>query len=387
MFLQLVTAMMAADQNKNFGQAARYLSKQSAADLSHLVEATWQLKTESFPVRDPYLAKESQDAARRVLDGFAPGIGLPENTDHIAYAYMVENTRIEEILRRVMVSFLGTELFNTPSAETVQWLDQTERLFFREQAPFSVLATGGDLRPDKGAIRRNAYHRLLGLDLNHGPGGRPGTYQYHRAEVANTRFAHFFQQLLQAVSVGIQNSSNSSGPNPTDDFQITDLVTQIGDSLRDRRGPDMVNLAREEFVAVTFMSWLHLVISWESPVVRDLRATASTPTERLRRIGDRVRLNAHQDTRSFLELGSDMSTLLRSIELNLPVVQQAEAFYTRGSQLRPLMDRMIHHWSHVTGTDVRATATRLDDRTIRALGPSGAPSRAVPQAAVPARVR
>ncbi|MGW6911291.1 hypothetical protein [Streptomyces sp. NPDC054940] len=387
MFLQLVTAMMAADQNSDFGKAARYLSKQSAADLSHLAEATWQLKTESFPVRDPHYAKESQDAARRVLDGFVPGVVLPENTDHAAYAYMVENTRIEEIFRRVMVSFLGTEIFNTPSAETVQWVNQTEALFFREQSPFSVLAAGGDLRPDKGAVRRNLYYRLLGLDLNHGTGGKPGTYPYHRPEVANTRFTHFFQKLLQAVAVGIQNASNSSGPNPTDDFQIVDLVSQIGDALRDRRGPDMVNLAREEFVAVTFMSWLHLAISWESPVVRDLRATASTATERLRRIGDRVHLNAHQDTRSFLELGSDMSTLLRAIELGLPVVQQPEAFYTRGSELRPLMERMCAHWSQVTGNDVRAVPIRLDQATLQALGPSGALSRAVSREAVPARAR
>ncbi|MER5358920.1 hypothetical protein [Streptomyces sp. NPDC002785] len=67
-----------------------------------------------------------------------------------------------------------------------------------------------------------------------------------------------------------------------------------------------------------------------------------------------------------------MSTLLRSIELNLPAVQQPEAFYTRGSQLRPLMDRIIHHWSHVTGTNIRSRATRLDAGTIRALSNASA---------------
>ncbi|MFD8863280.1 hypothetical protein ACFV1F_02540 [Streptomyces sp. NPDC059590] len=370
MFMQLAGALLAASQpKKTFAQVAEFISRQTAGDLASLVEATWQQKSESFPVRDPAYARDAQENARRVLTGFQnTEIPLPEKTDHLIYAYMLENTRILEIFRRILVSFFNTENFNTPSAETLQWLDQTERLFFRDPGPLSVLAVTGELRPDADAVRRNAYHRLLGLDLNHGRGGKPGAYPYHRTDVTNQRFPVLFGQLLEEVSIGIQHAGNTSGANPTDDFRIQDLVQEIGDVMLDRRGPSQAGLAHEEFVAVTFLSWLHLAISWESPVVRDLRATASTPHERLRRLGARVKLDAHQDSRSFLQLGPDVSLLLYSIERRLEPTQQPEYFYTRGSQLRPVMDRIIHHWSHVTGTNVRSRATRLDPGTVRALG-------------------
>ena len=51
--------------------------------------------------------------------------------DHLIYAYMVENTRIYEVFRRVLHEFLHGEKLGVPgSADSQRWLRVTEELFF-----------------------------------------------------------------------------------------------------------------------------------------------------------------------------------------------------------------------------------------------------------------
>lgn len=309
----------------------------------------------------------------------APSWELPKiGMDHLVYAYMMESTLILEIFRRVLRGFVHSDAFNTPQAATVHWLEATEALFFRTQSPYAPHDSTGSLRGDADAIRRNAYHRLLGLDLRHTRDGRLGAHPYLRSPSANHGFAQQFQELLCKVWDGIENARNTSGANATDNFGIEDLLGQISDGLRERRGASSVPvsapyllpagpvLAREEFGAVTLLSWFHLTISADTPVVEDLRAKASSPAERLRKIGQRVGLPPHQHSRSFIELADLLSFLLRAVESgNFPGAGNAPAFYLptslgtgSGNPLRTDMEAIIHHWSVVTGRHPRARGTR-----------------------------
>ena len=101
--------------------------------------------------------------------------------DHLIYAYMIENTRIYEIFRRVLYEFLYGEKLGVPLPDAQDWLRNTEELFYRDPPPFFITTITSDIRADLRASRRNAYQRMFGMDLNHGTDdGQP--YPFVRAE-------------------------------------------------------------------------------------------------------------------------------------------------------------------------------------------------------------
>src|SRR5215212_4926636 len=187
--------------------------------------------------------------------------------DHLIYAYMIENTRIYDIFHRVLYYFLTGELLQVPSAASQRWLRNTEELFYRDTPPFFAFQLMSYVRPDIRASRRNAYYRMFGMDLNHGTDdGRP--HPYERAAAANRDFVSTFEAFLQEVWRGIINARNTIGPNTTDDAAIANLAGRLSDMLKDRQ--ENGNLVREAFFYVAAMSWLHLTVEFDSPIVLDL---------------------------------------------------------------------------------------------------------------------
>ena len=206
---------------------------------------------------------------------------------------MIENTRVYEIFRRVLEEYAYGERLGVPSDEGQRWLRATEALFYRDNPPFQIYSLASWIRPDIRAVRRNAYQRLFGFDLNHGTDdNRP--YPYPRAAAANTDFASTFEELLREVWRAIENVRNQVGANQTDIATIANLARQIFDMLRVRRQEHVGNLARDELFHVSTMSWLHLTLSFNTPIVRDLKADATSPAERLQKIGERVGLRGAQ---------------------------------------------------------------------------------------------
>src|SRR5688572_17863651 len=59
-------------------------------------------------------------------------IPRPFRWDHLIYAYMVENTRVYEIFRRVVFEFTHGEKLGAPTADGEKWLRNTEELFFKD---------------------------------------------------------------------------------------------------------------------------------------------------------------------------------------------------------------------------------------------------------------
>src|SRR5262245_25423519 len=63
--------------------------------------------------------------------GFGTSFASSDRTirwDHLIYAYMIENTRVYEIFRRVLHEFLHGEKLGTPIPESQRWLRTTEEL-------------------------------------------------------------------------------------------------------------------------------------------------------------------------------------------------------------------------------------------------------------------
>jgi hypothetical protein len=274
--------------------------------------------------------------------------------DHLIYAYMIENTRIYEILRRVVHEFMHGEKLGVPRPATQAWLRNTEELFYRDPPPFSITTLSSHIRPDLRASRRNAYHRVFGMDLNHGQeNGQP--YPYVKVDKANTEFVSTFEELLREVWVGYTYRDTNNSANPTDDAKIARLAHALHDMLITRRQNG--NLAREEFFYVSMMSWFHLTVESDLPIIEDLRATGASPEERLFKIAQAVGLPAHGLSRDYFEIADEISRVLIAIEtgtLNTPGA--ARAFYdpAAASTLADLMISVITHWSTITGRDMKA---------------------------------
>ncbi len=276
--------------------------------------------------------------------------------DHLIYAYMIENTRIYEIFRRVLHEYRHGEKLGTPlNARTQNWLRATEQLFYSDAAPFLITNVESHVRSDLRANRRNAYQRMFGMDLNHGSDdGKP--YSYIKAEAANSEFAATFEEFLREVWVGITYVTASSSSNPTDDSKIAELAEKLHDMLQSRRQGG--NLAREEFAFVAMMSWLHLTLEFnDSPIIPSLRADAIGVENRLFKIAERVGLPAHGLSKSFFDIADPMSRLLTQIELgayNSPSAVRALYDRTVTDSPEPDLRSIITHWTAITGRDVKA---------------------------------
>lgn len=271
--------------------------------------------------------------------------------DHLIYAYLIENTRIYDIFRRAIHEYRHGERLGVPLESSQHWLRNTEELFFRDPAPFSIYSVVSYIRPDQGASRRNAYYRMFGMDLNHGIDDNK-SYPYVKPDTANREFVHTFEEFLREVWVGIANSTNTSGTNPKDDAAIANLARRLHDMLRTRR--TYGNLSQEEFWYVSMMSWFHLAVEFNSPIVVSLRAEGASEEERLKKIAERVKLPAHGKSYYFFRLADLMSRLLIQIEFGTYNSSAAvPALYTAGSPVEADMREIITYWSQATDRNMK----------------------------------
>ena len=324
----------------NGGQA---LMRFHPADLTALLELAWDERSNNTSFDSGHPARRSdlpgfgttwfgQPAFRNIpltdvdtvatgirgtVTSFSPAFSALNGVlwDHLIYAYMIENTRIYEIFRRVVHELLHGEKLGVPgSADSQKWLRTTEELFYRDPPPFFITAVTGYVRPDIHATRRNAYQRMFGMDLNHGTDdSKP--YPYVKAEAANSEFVSTFEELLREVWIGIENFNNTSGANPKDDAKIADLAKKLHDMLITRR--ETGNLSREEFVFVSWMSWFHLTVDSDLPIILDLRAQAASPEQRLFKIAQRVGLPAHGLSNNYFDIADSISLILILIETGI----------------------------------------------------------------------
>lgn len=355
-----ISAVLELAWDRRFDRAASKLgSPLHRSDLTRF-EDTWigrNLLTAPFPGTAVF----SGGAAPRLQPSVQPLVTRLVNRrgnfvvwNHLIYAYMIENTRIREIFRRVVHEFLHGEKLGAPSTDTQHWLRTTEQLFYRDPVPLSATSVQSDIRLDGDATRRTAYQRMFAMDLNHGgPDNKP--YNYVRAEAANKEFVSTFEELLRETWVGIINASNSSGAKATDDNKLRDVVKKLQDMLLARRING--NLSREEFTAVCMMSWFHLTLEADNaPVVRDLRAEAASPEQRLYKIAQQVGVPAHGLAGSYFDIADSISRILLLIESEFLVLfpNAIVGLYMPGTLLEQTMRTIITHWSIITGRDIKA---------------------------------
>ena len=282
--------------------------------------------------------------------------------DHLIYAYCIENTRVYEVCQRVLVELIHGERLGSLSPAGHRWVRASEELFFRDSVPSLIASLVSSIRPDIRATRRNAYYRMFAMDLNHGTtDNRP--YPYEKSDSSNAGFVTTFESLLREIWRGYINASNTSGPNTTDKSVLAELCRRLREMMSERRRNG--NLSREEFVSVAAMSWFHLTLSSNTPVLVDLKADAATPEERLRRLGERVGVGTHSRSRSFFTLAEPLSRLLSLIEASkYDAAADVEGLYDPNFPGNITSDTLaiLHHWSVATGRDLKATVVIAKSR-------------------------
>lgn len=236
-----------------------------------------------------------------------PVVFMPQ---HLIYAFLVENTRLLDVFQRVLLELGRGEALDIPSFRARQWARNAEELFFKDGAQHGIMSVASELRPSNTVIRRNAYYRLMGLELNYGG----EAIAFHKPKAANTEFVDTFERFLSAVWIGIANKDNTSGSNPTDRAGIAQLIRRLRSMLRNRRRSGA--LLREEFAAVAAASYFHLTVEDNTPIIRDLRCEAESPEERLKRLGERVGVPVHARAEYYFAMADSASQLLIDIEVD-----------------------------------------------------------------------
>jgi hypothetical protein len=105
------------------------------------------------------------------------------------------------------------------------------------------------------------------------------------------------------------------------------------------------------------MSWFHLTLEFDSPIVRSLRAEAVGVENRLFKIAERVSLPAHGLSKSFFDIADPISRLLIQIEMGTyNHIEASRTLYDPGVPGSPERDirTIITHWTAITGRDVKA---------------------------------
>jgi hypothetical protein len=364
----------------NVPDAAARLVSLHPAELTALLELAWNLRVNlnppvtgfpdhrsetpglaipqmPLPVRTPPSQQGSPDLAAPFIQVLLSTLDTKSGVrwDHLIYAYMIANTRIRPVFRRVVEELLRGEKFGLPREDTQLWLRNTEELFFRDPPPFSITTLTSYVRPDLESTEREAYYRMFGMDLNHGKDDN-SPYPYPKAAAANKEFVTTFEELLRETWIGFINRTTTSGPNPTDDAKLEDLARQLNSQLIDRRRFGVIS--REEFFLVAMMSWFHLTVENSNlPIIRDLRAEGSTPEQVLFKIAQTVGLPANGLADHYFQVADSISAVLIAIETGaLQTPGAARAFYdpTVPNQLADAMNKIITHWSAITGHDVKA---------------------------------
>ena len=286
-------------------------------------------------------------------------VAPPRPWRHLMYAYLIRNTRIVEVFQRLLHDALYTERLSALTPPSHRFLRATEALFFRRTESSLISSITSDVRPDPEATQRNAFYRMFGFDLTHGtPEGQP--YPYEKPEVANRNFAAVFDHFLREVWRGYINATNTSGPKTADDAAILYDIQRLREMMRDRRQSGFRALGREEFVAVAMASWFHLTVASDTPIVVDLKATATTPEERLHLLGKRLQMPTHSNADSLFELADRLPLILTMIEEGqLTTATEVRSLYTPlptppGNPLADDMLEIINHWSRATKTDIKS---------------------------------
>jgi hypothetical protein len=274
----------------------------------------------------------------------------------------VENTRIHDIFLKALELYKTGETLGVPTAASQAFWRTTEMFVYSDPPPTSIFAMTSRARPDEVAQRASKYWTLLGLELSHAA-NLAQLHPYTKADSANTEWQDTLGSFGHASWRAIVNSQNVVGPNDSDAEEIAIHAQRLTRTASARR--QYGNVAVEEFRAVAVMSWLHLAVSYDSPIVLDLGAgmgALGSAADRLGRIADKVahvtgdsQLTVHPAAQAMFDLSGPLSLLMRLTELGLFNTQAGATWLYLNPFGAALMRQVLALYPLAMGQDLKAT--------------------------------
>lgn len=361
MFLQLAANQQQADN----------LFESSPAWIIALAEHYWYYRIDNaIPALNngvnnrigwalPAMQRIATDYNMPLPAGSLPGGLFSHLWDHIVYAWAIENTRIYDIFFKVLKAYRSGDTLGKPRYSRRFW-DTTERLFFSLPPTTTVWRVTSDVRPDETSLRRSIYSRMLGLSV--APAAEVAQPRPHqKPAAANAEFIPSFESFAREVWRGIINRQNQTGRNDTDNSAIASEAQNIHHMLANYRTNG--NLSFEEFRFTAMMSWFHLAVLFNTSVVLDLRADASSPEQRLCNIAERVGMAPHPKARALFALAQPFSTLLRWIEAGLGDLPAGAQQLYMNANLLGIAQAVIGQYSQAMGLDLKAAPVSVSPPT------------------------
>ena len=269
--------------------------------------------------------------------------------DHLFYAYSIESTRVYSVFEKLIELYAKGDLEINLDAATQQWLHNTEALWFNNPPAQSTFNLTSFARPDLGSTRRCAYFKMFGFSLPSDTQSGGQAYPFHQPKSANINFRRNFERFCEEVWVGISNKANINSYKPTDDAVIAYNAFEIQKNFLSQRNNG--DLTKQEFYFVSMMSWFHLTLEYNSPVIRAFGINEESPAQRLFAMANIVGVPANGLSENLFRLADPMSVLLTLIETG--VFNQAPAPIYNDTDLENLMRGIIFNYSQLTGIDLK----------------------------------
>jgi hypothetical protein len=124
------------------------------------------------------------------------------------------------------------------------------------------------------------------------------------------------------------------------------------------------------------MSWMHLTLMSDTPIIVDLKATATSPEERVRKLGEYVGLSSHPKSEQHFAMADAISNIVTALEARQFANPADVPVLYSSATTNPIRDdimTIVAQWSIATGRDMKAgRVTSTDGRPSTHQLPPGA---------------
>ncbi|WP_119079210.1 hypothetical protein [Chitinophaga alhagiae] len=272
--------------------------------------------------------------------------------DHLIYAYVIESTQVYKVFRKLVENYAKGDFEINLTPEVLQWLHNTETLWFADPPVLSSFNMVSHLRSDMYLTRCGLYYRFFGFPL-------PGDEQlpYYKAKSSHLNYRRSFERFAEEVWIGVENEVNTTGRRPIDDAAIAFSAYEMQKNFLSQRNNG--DITKQEFFFVSMMAWFHLSLEYNSPIVRAFGINEQSPAQRLFALANIVGVPANGLSENLFRLADNMSILLTMIESGIFNDEaNVPQLYSNTSPISAVMKQIIFNYSHVSGNNLKARAVK-----------------------------
>jgi len=365
----------------NTQNRANQLFTLHAKDLIALMEMGWaflmdrngsnlgdpRFKSNIIPQPEPYFSL-SLDVFNANRDLFTISVsGLNRGnfqgvviSPHLIYALLIDQTGCVEIFREAIRKIRTGELEFNPNNQALQYVRNTEMLWFSNPPVDSTFNLFSWIHPDIQTIKNNAFYSMFGF-VPASVSGQPAPDPGSLPRTAYKNFQADFQKLGEEWHVAFASQNVTAGINLTDNETMQFKCAEIRRNFLAQRNNGFLSLI--EYYLDCRYSWFHLSLEAPCPLLNALGINEQSPAQRLFALANKVGVPAHAMSETLFRMADPASLMLTAIEAGI-FDQNVVPLYNRTvlppppttlttNPIPPLMNIFLNGWSTLTGRDLK----------------------------------